>query len=191
MRFTASTERLLAVIAGLTAAILVSAAPTLPSSPPGETSVGETSVFGLDIAVLPDGYAPPVDAVLLRLSLPPPTAPPSGNDTQMPFRDTGRVKCETSSASPTVSEINGARKEIERMDPQMCVVTNKLRSKCSTLAKHKGGQIGLCGGYRYTVHCQWLELAADWVAKTCVRRELGNRAGGIWYFSNQIWAIIF
>ncbi|KAA8893789.1 hypothetical protein FN846DRAFT_977357 [Sphaerosporella brunnea] len=102
----------------------------------------------------------------------------------------GYAKCETSWASPTYSEIAGVYEILKKNNKGICEQTNAVGSKCKTLASYAGGQFGLCGLPTGIIPCEWLAWACDMLRKTCGNDGM-QRAGGIWYYHQDLRGILF
>lgn len=177
----------------LIAVIPASAAPVKPSSSPEEATI-----FDVNITTYADKLSLPDGVTIVYQGIVPPDIPLDGSSNYpLEFEAITRDdvlnygKCETSSASPTLTKIEAARKKVVAMGDNLCVIRNMYKSECSTIASYKGGALGLCGGFLYGINCKWIAWAAAWVAKTCVNHDLGDRAGGTWFFSPQMRAVIF
>jgi hypothetical protein len=93
----------------------------------------------------------------------------------------GTLICETSFASPTLSEISGAVGRLSPTAAAKCVQKNAAPSHCTTLASYKGGQIGICGEHLRDMSCKRVAWAAYTIALYCVDAST-RRAGGQYIF---------
>jgi len=93
----------------------------------------------------------------------------------------GTLICETSFASPTLSEISGAVGKLSSTAAAKCVQKNAAPSHCTTLASYKGGQIGICGEHLRDMSCKRVGWAAYAIALLCVDANT-RRAGGKYIF---------
>lgn len=93
----------------------------------------------------------------------------------------GTLICETSFASPTLSEISGAVGQLSPTAEAKCVQKNAAPSHCTMLASYKGGQIGICGEHLRDMSCKRVAWAAYTIALYCVDANT-RRAGGKYIF---------
>jgi len=98
----------------------------------------------------------------------------------------GNLKCETSWASPTFLEIDGAVHNIRNFGGfKGCIQKNGGASKCTRLTYHKGGDISLCGEYDHHIDCEGVIFAARTIRNKCGRPDM-HRAGGLFRFKDYM-----
>ncbi|KAI5856579.1 hypothetical protein BZA05DRAFT_416234 [Tricharina praecox] len=90
--------------------------------------------------------------------------------------ENGKLTCETTLASPTFFEIGQAIARVSNVARATCQQKNAGGSKCSTLGKYKGGQVGICGRHLLDMSCKWIHWAASKIRFECGNEQLG-RAG--------------
>ncbi|KAI5854028.1 hypothetical protein BZA05DRAFT_468716 [Tricharina praecox] len=100
----------------------------------------------------------------------------------------GMYDCETSWASPTLSEIKGAVKKIRQF--WTCEQSNPGGSKCELLSTFNGGSIAICGKLGRAISCWDVARAIEQLMKFCKDEEMG-RAGGTWYFDDRLKTILY
>ncbi|KAI5857763.1 hypothetical protein BZA05DRAFT_441069 [Tricharina praecox] len=96
----------------------------------------------------------------------------------------GKVKCETSWASPTMSEIDGLiAKVYDKKNWKTCSYwqSNGGGSMCTQIAKSDGGNVSLCGRYKQGLACEDIIWAMLEVKSRCGNHGM-SRAGGYYIF---------
>lgn len=87
----------------------------------------------------------------------------------------GNINCETSGASPTLTEIDSCIEEVYKRHD--CKQDNIGGSKCRLIASHFGGDISVCGKYGKNIKCSEVAKAAQQLKFFC-SAYLPGHAGG-------------
>lgn len=128
---------------------------------------------------VPDIHIDPHDNTTYYLT---PSASSSGRYVN---RWRGKLKCETSWASPTFTEIDQMVSQVmRRPNNKPCTNYNGIKSKCSKLESAKGGTISLCGHYGANINCPAVVYAAHYIRYLCANLDIA-RAGGSYTFANR------
>jgi hypothetical protein len=98
------------------------------------------------------------------------------------------VKCETSDASPTDSEVASVIKQIGIYSDAFCIQRNMGGSKCTTFAVRNGGQGSLCGPPNNQVSCGDFAKGLQKIWDLCKRSD--GRAGGTCILGNRLKAVL-
>ncbi|KAI5851778.1 hypothetical protein BZA05DRAFT_444946 [Tricharina praecox] len=146
------------------------------------SSTGTTSLAELEPEFLFKASSHPAMPTML---------PPTNNTLESPDNmvpEDGHLTCETSHASPTYFEIGQAIARVSNSAAAKCVQKNSAGSKCSTLGKYKGGQVGICGMHLLDMSCKWIHWAAWKIRFECGNDQIG-RAGGKFEFPGGMTAL--
>jgi hypothetical protein len=99
----------------------------------------------------------------------------------------GTLKCETSNASPLVSDSEVVIEKLKKRKGQ-CTQSNPGGSKCQLYEWHKSAEAAVCGYWSWYVWCKDLGWALEQVVKGC---ESNGRAGGQWVFGPELRGILY
>ncbi|KAI5795174.1 hypothetical protein EDC01DRAFT_776192 [Geopyxis carbonaria] len=107
-----------------------------------------------------------------------PPSVPAADLTMEEYLRRGTLKCETTTASPKLADIDVVQKWLEkRTNNNLCTVTNATGSKCNALATWGTAKISICGKWLRNVTCPHAAWAARHIANNCKWKGL---AGGKW-----------
>jgi hypothetical protein len=106
----------------------------------------------------------------------------SSDDTNSGY--VGVMTCETSSASPTYSEIDYVVWKVSKQKKLTCFQDNPGGSKCTLLQKHHGGEFSICGDPTYGLPCEVMAWAGAEIKKRC-GNDATQRAGGYFSFGSR------
>jgi hypothetical protein len=104
-----------------------------------------------------------------------------------PITSWGTLKCETSNASPPVSESKVIIEKLKKRKDK-CMQSNAGGSKCQRYEWHKSAEAAVCGKWSWFVWCKELGWALEQVVKGC---ESKGRAGGQWVFGQELRGILY
>jgi len=111
--------------------------------------------------------------------------------------DTKKLKagltCETSHASPTLTEIDGLASRLYKENGwDSCTHTqgNIAGSMCVRLASFKGGDVSICGTPWKTIPCKTTLWTLNEIKNKCASHDIHRAGGKFWYPNIEIFVAI-
>jgi len=104
------------------------------------------------------------------------------------FAPKGFIKCKTSNASPSETEILGLIAELKVKGS--CKQNNALGSKCTKLASFHGGDASICGGHKDWMTCLDAASAVEQILNTCLDNKIGRSGGEFNLFHKALRVVV-